>query len=341
MSETPTAVPEPGAPDAAVTRQTRRRIIPSPHRGRPRPSATPLARVARARTRPHYRRGGRRSIGHRDVLTGGRRVWDGAALARALFASARHRRAGDVRAHRAGDEQGHRRRAARVLQPPAALHRGGAALHRQHHQRRRGPWRDGGERADARARDSVHPDPGDLRRRHPAARDLHPLSSLRAHPEAADTLAGGVPHHRDHRPARLERAPARDHRAADTVHASLFRARRRGDRHDHQPLPLLLAGLGGGRGEGEVPSPSQWQRHHATGALADRAVTPAATRYRAWHGRGGDHLLVHRHDDQRHPARQRHHQHHLGERGGAARWSRWCRRFPTRARSRRSSSPSA
>ncbi|HEX3272554.1 MAG TPA: Nramp family divalent metal transporter [Ktedonobacterales bacterium] len=44
MSETPTAVPEPGAPDAAVTGQTRRRIIPSPHRGRPRP----LRRLSRA-----------------------------------------------------------------------------------------------------------------------------------------------------------------------------------------------------------------------------------------------------------------------------------------------------
>ncbi|HEY7092634.1 MAG TPA: divalent metal cation transporter, partial [Ktedonobacterales bacterium] len=44
MSETPTAVPEPGASDAAVTRQTRWRIIPSPHRGRPHP----LRRLSRA-----------------------------------------------------------------------------------------------------------------------------------------------------------------------------------------------------------------------------------------------------------------------------------------------------
>src|SRR5690242_2975189 len=44
MSETPIAVPEPGAPDATLTMQTRRRIIPSPHRGRPRP----LRRLSRA-----------------------------------------------------------------------------------------------------------------------------------------------------------------------------------------------------------------------------------------------------------------------------------------------------
>jgi NRAMP (natural resistance-associated macrophage protein)-like metal ion transporter len=44
MSETPTAVPEPGAPDAVTMVRARRRIIPSPHRGRPRP----LRRLSRA-----------------------------------------------------------------------------------------------------------------------------------------------------------------------------------------------------------------------------------------------------------------------------------------------------
>jgi NRAMP (natural resistance-associated macrophage protein)-like metal ion transporter len=44
MSETPTAAPEPGARELAVSGQPRRRIIPSPHRGRPRP----LRRLSRA-----------------------------------------------------------------------------------------------------------------------------------------------------------------------------------------------------------------------------------------------------------------------------------------------------
>jgi len=37
MSETPIAAPEPGARDPAVSGQPRRRVIPSPHRGRPHP----------------------------------------------------------------------------------------------------------------------------------------------------------------------------------------------------------------------------------------------------------------------------------------------------------------
>jgi NRAMP (natural resistance-associated macrophage protein)-like metal ion transporter len=44
MSETPTAVPEPGAPDSALIGRTRRRVFPSPHRGRPHP----LRRLSRA-----------------------------------------------------------------------------------------------------------------------------------------------------------------------------------------------------------------------------------------------------------------------------------------------------
>jgi NRAMP (natural resistance-associated macrophage protein)-like metal ion transporter len=44
MSETPTAAPEPGAREPAVSGQPRRRIISSPHRGRPRP----LRRLSRA-----------------------------------------------------------------------------------------------------------------------------------------------------------------------------------------------------------------------------------------------------------------------------------------------------
>jgi NRAMP (natural resistance-associated macrophage protein)-like metal ion transporter len=44
MSETPIAAPEPGAHDPAVSVQSRRRVIPSPHRGRPHP----LRRLSRA-----------------------------------------------------------------------------------------------------------------------------------------------------------------------------------------------------------------------------------------------------------------------------------------------------
>ena len=190
MSETPTAVPEPGAPDAAVTRQTRRRIIPSPHRGRPRP----LRRLSRAL----------RVLGP-GLITGaadddpsgiGTYSQAGAAFGTGLLWLALYLLPLAIAVQEMCGRIGlvTNKGIAGVLREcysrPLLYHRGGAALHCQHHQRRRGPWRDGGERTDARARDSVHPDPGDLRRRHPAARDLHPLSSLRAHPEAADTLAG-------------------------------------------------------------------------------------------------------------------------------------------------------
>ena len=91
----------------------------------------------------HYRRGGRRSFGYRDLRANRRNLRVQSALASLVHLSVHDRHPADVQPDRDGDWEGVGRRHPRALLKEGSVRNGLATRDREHDQHRRGSWSDG------------------------------------------------------------------------------------------------------------------------------------------------------------------------------------------------------
>lgn len=214
-----------------------------------------------------HRRVRRRSVGDRDVQPGRLAAWLRHRLDHAADVSADGRDPGNFRARRPRHRPRHIGQCVPALFAMAAQRGRGAAVHRQHHQHRRRPRRDGGchQAADRRPQHHLR---AVVRCHVGRGADLARLQALRGGAEMVDAelvrlcrcagLCQGI----------VGRGAGRHPRSAHELERRLFHHHRRHPRHHDLALFVLLAGFAGGRGSAR----------RCNQAAADRKSTMARKR---------------------------------------------------------------